>query len=142
MAFDLGAESGRALLGSYDDGRITMREIHRFANEPVQLPGSLHWDVLRLWSEIERGLSLALAATRLEAIGIDTWGVDFALLGEASQLLGNPFHYRDTRTDGMLEQIFNFSPTCGDLCRYWDPVPANQLARAALLGPAAYACTA
>lgn len=105
LAFDLGAESGRAVLGRVHAGVITTQEIHRFANEPVEYGGSLHWDAPRLWLEMRKALS-KVEGVQLGGIGVDTWGVDYALLGERGELLQNPFHYRDKRTDGMMEQVF------------------------------------
>jgi rhamnulokinase len=112
LAFDLGAESGRALLGRFDGERLTLADIYRFPNVPVQLPGSLHWDILRLWGEIQHGIALAAQETgnNLASIGLDTWGIDFGLLDEAGALLGNPYHYRDQRTDGMMEVAFAKAP--------------------------------
>jgi rhamnulokinase len=106
LAFDLGAESGRAVLGRVRSGVITTTEVYRFANEPVEYGGSLHWDAPRLWSEIRKGLG-AIEPVRLSGIGVDTWGVDFALLGERGELLQNPFHYRDKRTDGAIDKVFD-----------------------------------
>lgn len=103
LAFDLGAESGRAVLGTLDGGRLAIEEMHRFANEPVRAGGVLHWDVLRLWHEMRAGLAKAPA---IEGIGVDTWGVDFALLDAQGALLQNPVHYRDSRTDGIPERVF------------------------------------
>jgi len=105
LAIDLGAESGRAVVGRVHAGAITTEEVHRFANEPVQYGDSLHWDAPRLWLEIRRALC-GLQAVQLSGIGVDTWGVDYALLGEKGELLQNPFHYRDRRTDGVMEQVF------------------------------------
>lgn len=112
LAIDLGAESGRHVLGTFDGGKLAIQEIHRFPNEPVTVLGSLYWDVLRLWHEIQRGL-LATASSgvrRLDGIGVDTWGVDYALLGPNGVLLANPFHYRDHRTDGLMDEIFRTVP--------------------------------
>jgi rhamnulokinase len=112
LAFDLGAESGRAVVGHLDHGRLKLEEIHRFANGPVRVLDSLHWDVLRLWGEIQHGLGLAASAygDQLRSVGVDTWGVDFGLLSADGTLLGNPFHYRDSRTDGMMEEAFQIVP--------------------------------
>ncbi|MBN1659482.1 MAG: rhamnulokinase [Anaerolineae bacterium] len=112
LAFDLGAESGRAVVGHIEDDRLHLAEIHRFPNEPVRIRGSLHWDVLRLWHEIKQGLGLAAqkVGTGLAAIGLDTWGVDFALLAADDTLLGNPIHYRDPRTEGLMEAAFQIVP--------------------------------
>jgi rhamnulokinase len=108
LALDLGAESGRAMLGKFDGERVALAEIHRFPNEPVQLPTGLHWDVLRLWTEIKRGLALVArnAPGGLAGIGVDAWGNDFALLSRDGKLLEAPYHYRDARTDGMMEDAF------------------------------------
>ncbi len=112
LALDLGAESGRAILGQFDGRQLRLRELHRFSNGPVRLPDGLHWDVLRLWSEIKTGLGLAVQeqGDGLAGVGLDTWGVDFALLDRDGVLIGNPYHYRDSRTDGMLEEAFRRVP--------------------------------
>lgn len=110
LALDLGAESGRAILGRLEDGKLTLTETHRFPNGPVQLPDGLHWDVLRLWSEIQTGISASAALAPLASLALDTWGVDFALLDRNGALLGNPHHYRDTRTNGMLKKAFSRVP--------------------------------
>jgi rhamnulokinase len=105
LAFDLGAESGRLMAGRLADDRLAMEEIHRFRNGPVAVGGHLHWDVLRLWEEMQTGLAKAAAAhgERLAGLGVDAWGVDFGLLDKDGTLLGNPFHYRDARTRGMAQ---------------------------------------
>jgi rhamnulokinase len=112
IAFDLGAESGRAILAAFDGERLTLSEALRFTNVPVRALNSLHWDVLRLFDDIKRGLAKVAKEHRasIAAVGLDTWGVDFALLGRDDELLGNPFHYRDGRTDGMLEEAFRRVP--------------------------------
>ena len=107
LAFDLGAESGRAFLGSLSDGRLDIREIHRFANEPVEYGGAvptMHWDAPRIWFEIRKALAL-VDVSRLGGMGVDTWGVDYALLGQRGELLQNPFHYRDARNVTAFEQV-------------------------------------
>jgi rhamnulokinase len=108
LAFDLGAESGRVLLALFENGRLSMEEVYRFPNEPVHAHGELHWDVLRLWLEMLRGLARLRkhGIGELDGIGVDTWGVDFALLGEGGTLLQNPYHYRDKGTDGITEKVF------------------------------------
>ena len=105
LAFDLGAESGRAILAHLHSGVLTTQEIHRFKNEPVEYGGSLHWDVARLWWEVRKAIS-GLEEMQLAGIGVDAWGVDYALLGEKGELLQNPFHYRDARTTGMMQEVF------------------------------------
>jgi rhamnulokinase len=105
LAFDFGAESGRAILAHLHCGVLTTQEIHRFKNEPVEYGGSLHWDVARLWWEVRKALS-SLEEMRLSGIGVDTWGVDYALLGEKGELLQNPYHYRDSRTANRMEDVF------------------------------------
>ena len=111
LAFDLGAESGRGLVGAFDGERLGLDVVHRFANGAVQTLDTLHWDVLRLWSEMLAGLRKAGAEHRdLASVGIDTWGVDFALLGRGGALLGNPRHYRDPHTEGTMEAAFELVP--------------------------------
>jgi rhamnulokinase len=108
LAIDLGAESGRAILATLDGEQLSLTDIHRFANDPVRLPDGLHWDILRLWSEIKRALYITTHQhhIQLAGIGIDTWGVDYGLLDRTGALIGNPYHYRDSRTDGMVEEAF------------------------------------
>ena len=112
LAFDLGAESGRAMLGHLQDRLLRLEEIHRFPNNPVRLGGSLYWDVLHLWHEVQHGLKLAAQSCgeELHSVGVDTWGVDFGLLASDSTLIANPSHYRDARTDGILEWAFQRLP--------------------------------
>src|SRR5262245_41226331 len=112
LAIDLGAESGRAILGTFDGERLELAEQHRFPNIPVRLHDGLHWDVLRLWHEIKEAVRLAARqhGPALASVGLDTWGIDFALLDRAGALIGNPFHYRDDRTDGMMEAAFQRMP--------------------------------
>ncbi len=105
VAFDLGAESGRAVLGRIKSGTLTIREVHRFPNEPIRHKESLHWDVNRLWTEMRRALA-RLEDVELSGIGVDAWGVDYALLNEKGKLMQNPFHYRDKRTEGTMEAVF------------------------------------
>lgn len=106
LAFDYGASSGRAMLGQYNGSRLSLREIHRFSNDPVMLSNSLHWDVLRLYHELKQGvLRCVLEGERdIASIGIDTWGVDFGFLDKHGKLIGNPYHYRDDNTKGMIEK--------------------------------------
>ncbi len=112
IAVDLGAESGRVILGNISDQRLTIDVIHRFPNIPVLLNDGLHWDVLRLWHEIIEGLSQVVRDTKgnVISVGVDTWGVDFGLLDKNGALLANPYHYRDNRTDGMMEIAFTKMP--------------------------------
>ena len=111
LAIDLGAESGRTMLGTLDDGKLTLTETHRFPNGPVRLPEGLHWDVLCLWAEIKAGIANTVeSGVKLASLGVDTWGVDFALLDKNGELLGNPYHYRDARTDGMIDEAFRQMP--------------------------------
>ena len=112
LAFDLGAESGRAILGRFDGDRLSLNEVHRFPNNPVRLPDGLHWDILRLWGEIVTAIGKAVkeADGALAGIGLDTWGVDFGLLDRHGKLIENPYHYRDDRTDGMVDAAFRRVP--------------------------------
>src|SRR6266516_7821952 len=107
LAFDLGAESGRAVLGRFDGGRLSLEVIHRFANGLVRTLDTMHWDVLRLHQEMLMALRKCAAEHGgVDALGVDTWGVDFALLGRGGTLLGNPRHYRDPHTEGAMELAF------------------------------------
>ena len=108
LAYDFGASSGRAMLGSYDGKTINIEEIHRFSNDPVYLNDTLYWDILRLFHEMKTGLIEARKAghSDIKSIGIDTWGVDFGLIDEKGRLLENPIHYRDKRTDGLMEEVW------------------------------------
>src|SRR5690348_226280 len=105
LAFDFGAESGRAVLAHLQAGILTIEEVHRFRNEPVEYGGSLHWDAPRLWLEVRKAL-IALEEMELAGIGVDAWGVDYALLGGRGELLQNPYHYRDRRTQGIMKEVF------------------------------------
>lgn len=109
LAFDFGASSGRAMLGKFDGEKIVFEEKHRFSNDPVTVNGGMYWDVLRLFHEIKQGiLKCANSGDKdIDCIGIDTWGVDYGFLDKNGKLLGNPHHYRDTRTDGMYEKAFS-----------------------------------
>jgi rhamnulokinase len=109
LAFDFGASSGRAIAGVFDGTLIRLQEIHRFANEPVSLQGRLHWDFLRLFAELQKGL-LAFKkyyGTDPDSIGIDTWGVDFGIVDGNGALLENPYHYRDSRTTAVFDTALN-----------------------------------
>lgn len=108
LAFDFGASSGRAIIGTLDNGKITLNEVHRFSNDPVTVNGTFYWDVLRLFHEIKQGLLKAKQAGGFDSIGIDTWGVDFGLLNKDGVLLENPVHYRDKRNIGMVEKAAKY----------------------------------
>jgi rhamnulokinase len=112
IAADLGAESGRVMLGRIADGRLTLEPVHRFGNGPVEERGSLHWDFPRLLAEVKSGIGKAAQAAggEVRGIGVDTWGVDFGLLGADGRLLEKPYHYRDSRTNGMMEKAFALMP--------------------------------
>jgi rhamnulokinase len=112
LAVDIGAESGRVMCGNLADGRLRLEELHRFANQPVLLPSGLYWDSFRLFHEILAGLTVAGRERnlRVDGIGIDTWGVDFGLLGMDGGLIDCPRHYRDARNEGMMERLFGVVP--------------------------------
>ena len=112
LAVDLGAESGRVMAGVWNGRKLRLAEIHRFANGPVSIGGTLRWDVLRFWSEIQDGLALAgkRFGSRVVSVGADTWGVDFVFLNKQEEILGQPYHYRDARTRGALERTFKKIP--------------------------------
>ena len=107
LAFDLGAESGRAVVGTLKDGCLSIEEVSRFPNEPVQVHNTLYWDVLGLYNQVLKGLRefARRYADSVEGVGIDTWAVDFGLLDREGKLLQNPVHYRDHRTDGVVEEM-------------------------------------
>ncbi len=108
IAIDLGADSGRVVKVRFDGKTLSMEDVHRFQNVPVSAAGTLYWDTLRLWHDIQTGIGMAREGAI--SIGVDSWGVDWALLDRDGRLLGNPVHYRDSRTDGMLEWVFERVP--------------------------------
>ncbi len=108
IAVDLGAESGRVMLGSVSKDRLVLEEVHRFSNGPIKEGGSIRWDFKMLLSEIKTGIGKAAKAAkkRVSGIGVDSWGSDFGLIGADGKLLENPYHYRDSRTEGVMEEAF------------------------------------
>lgn len=104
LAFDFGASGGRAMICTFDGEKISMQEIHRFTNDPVTVQGTMYWDVLRLYHEIKQGLIKSKEYGGAESVAVDTWGVDFCLIGKDGRMLENPIHYRDARTAGMVER--------------------------------------
>src|SRR6267378_5265822 len=112
LGIDLGAESGRVMAALWNGKRIRLQELHRFSNGPVEIAGTLRWDVLRLWSEIQHGLGIAACShgKNVKSVGVDTWGVDFVLLSKSDELLGQPYHYRDSRTKGVMKRALGKVP--------------------------------
>jgi rhamnulokinase len=108
LGIDLGAESGRVMAGLWDGQVMRVEELHRFSNQPVNVAESLRWDVLRLWSDIQHGLTIAAKrfGDSIVSVGVDTWGVDFVLLTKSGEMLGQPYHYRDARVNGMFGHAF------------------------------------
>ena len=127
-AVDLGAESGRVVLGRLDGERVDLDVVHRFANRPVRLPDGLRWNLLALFTETLDGLRRAAAAPSgaLAGVGVDAWGVDYALLDGGRRVLGLPFHYRDGRTDGMVARAHERVPRGRPLRRHRHPDDADQ----------------
>ena len=113
LAIDLGASSGRGMVGKFDGNKISLEEIHRFPNGPVNLNGSLYWDILRTFGEIKTALhNCAMSDNKdIKSMAIDTWGVDYGLLDKDGKLLENPYCYRDERTTkGIMEELFKVIP--------------------------------
>lgn len=115
LAIDLGASGGRVIAGSLIDQRLHLEALHRFANDPVFVQSSMQWDVLGLWREVEAGLTIAsrkiqAAGGEIASAGVDTWGVDYVLLGGDDLPVAPAFHYRDRRNRGMLERAFDIVP--------------------------------
>jgi len=110
LAFDLGAASGRAILGQLEPEGLNIQELHRFANEMLPVRGHLHWNIYRLFDEIQTGLAICAQKTRIESLAIDTWGVDFGLLAQDGAFLGLPHAYRDAHTRGAMEEFFEKIP--------------------------------
>jgi rhamnulokinase len=108
LAFDLGASSGRGILGILEDGKLSLEEVHRFENGPVEVEGSLHWDINAIFAEIKTGIKNALAiCDNIAGIAVDTWGVDYVLLKENGEFARLPYYYRDSRTDNVPESVFS-----------------------------------
>lgn len=107
LALDLGAESGRGVVGTFDGTKVTLEEVHRFPNGPVRLGDTLHWDLPRLFAEGRTAINRAAQTGPLAGIGVDAWGVDFGLLGPRGELVGLPVHYRDARTNGQVECLYD-----------------------------------
>ena len=106
LAIDLGAESGRGIIGSFNGEKITLKEISRFPTYNIPIFSHRYWDVLSIFSEIKNVLQKAAEEGEIESVGVTTWGVDYALIGKNDLLLSNPFHYRDERTKGIMEEVF------------------------------------
>jgi rhamnulokinase len=108
LGVDLGAESGRVIGGFLNGRTVRLEELHRFENRPVEIANTLRWDVLHLWRDIKDGLSIAGKShgKTIRSVGVDSWGVDYALLSKNGELVGLPYHYRDPRTRGLLEKSF------------------------------------
>src|SRR3954453_16293466 len=114
IAFDLGAESGRAVLGTLSEGRLELEEKPGFPNPTGRTPAPLHWNLRAQWEELKTGLRKAAGEEakrpEIHGLGVDTWGIDFGFVFPDGDIRGNPFHYRDPRTNGMLEKAFSLVP--------------------------------
>jgi rhamnulokinase len=112
LAIDMGASSGRHVAGYFDGGKLRLQELYRFENGPISAAGHLYWDMLQQWSHVKNGLRAAAnqASAPIASVGVDTWGVDFALLGRNDELLANPFCYRDGQTAEMMDRAFRTVP--------------------------------
>jgi rhamnulokinase len=109
-AVDLGASSGRVMVADVAAGNLELTEVHRFWNGAVQVQGTLHWDILHLYREMLAGLRKAVLGGPLDGIGIDSWAVDYGLLDDDGRLIGNPVHYRDSRTEGVMDEVLRKVP--------------------------------
>ena len=114
LAIDFGAESGRGVVGSFDGERLSLEEVHRFPTGAIRMGETLHWDLPLLLAEARHSIAGAARTGALSSIGVDTWGVDFGLLGPRQELVGLPVHYRDPRTDGFVEKVFARVPRAED----------------------------
>lgn len=110
LVFDFGASSARAMRCTFEEGRLSLEEVHRFANTPINEAGHLRWDITELFEQMKIGISFAIFNGGFDAISIDTWGVDFALIGRDGEMLENPVHYRDSRTEGIIEEMADVLP--------------------------------
>jgi rhamnulokinase len=110
LAFDLGAESGRAILGRLDGERLQIKEISRFPNQTLSIHGHLYWNVFRLFEDIKQGLEISLTEAKIKSLALDTWGVDFGFLSEDGTIIGLPFTYRDPHTNGIMDEFFKKIP--------------------------------
>ena len=112
LAIDLGASSGRGIVGTFDGKKLALEENHRFPNEPVTVAGTFTWDMLRIYHEIKNSIrKCALSEDKdIKSIGIDTWGVDYGLIDKNGKLMANPVHYRDTRTEGIIDYADTIVP--------------------------------
>lgn len=109
IAIDLGAETGRVTSVSYDGKRIQHAPIHRFVNRPIIMRDAIYWNILQLWSEVSSGVEKGKSSTPI-SLGVDSWGVDFGLLDAEGELISSPVHYRDQRTQGMMDAVFSRVP--------------------------------
>lgn len=112
LAVDLGAESGRVMAGHFDGSKVRLEQFRRFPNGPIRLAGTLRWNLIGLWDEIQKGLQQAASGMKSDAIsvGVDTWGVDYVLMNKQNELLGTAWNHRDSRTDGMMQKAFQKVP--------------------------------
>jgi rhamnulokinase len=112
LAFDLGASSGRAILGTLTENKLSLKEIHRFDNQMVEINGSFYWNIFSLFGELKTGLKKCIRdfSVQPESVGVDTWGVDIALLDRNGMIVGLPYAYRDPRTDKAMEEVFKIIP--------------------------------
>ena len=112
LAFDIGPSSGRTIVGKFDGNTVQLEEVYRFSNDPQKINNHFFWDILRLFHEIKVGLGVAFQGGEKNpvSVGIDTWGVDYALLDQSDMLMQNPYTYRDGRTNNILPEVFKKVP--------------------------------
>lgn len=110
LAIDLGASSGRGIIGAFDGEKLSLSEIHRFSNDPVMINGGFHWDTVRLFYEIKQAILKTKLDGGADSLGIDTWGVDYGYIDKNGELLATPYHYRDLRTSDIPEEVDKIIP--------------------------------
>ena len=146
LAIDIGASSGRAIVGTLEDGKITLEEMHRFENGPTERGGSLYWNIESIFAELKEGVRKSLAKyPDIKSMGIDTWGVDYVIVKPDGSFAREPYNYRDSRTDNVPEEVFKAVPEAELYSRTgMQLIPCSSLSRTAesilRISPTATSC--